>query len=224
MDRWETNVRAPVKPAPWHLRGSGYIFLLKCDRQTNLEDANIPTALRDGFLGGLSLVMLVDYTSSPVGPYNELLYIPGRFKFANGRCDRSITRIYVDSEPSLVGGRENWGIPKDLAHFTFHEGRTDITVKVGEVDAARFAVKPFGPSLPFSTGLLPIGLRTLSQLWEGKVFNFALSGKGRTRLASFAPEHFAPHLFPDLKKRRVLTGVYVEGFDLQFPVADRTEN
>lgn len=57
--------------------------------------------------------MLLKYKSSPVGPYNELAYIPGKYKA--GKCSTplfSVQRIWVDSEASVQGGRSNWGLPK----------------------------------------------------------------------------------------------------------------
>jgi hypothetical protein len=57
--------------------------------------------------------MLLKYSSSNAGPYNELAYLPGKFK--PGKCRSpvfSIQRIWVDSEASVQGGRINWGLPK----------------------------------------------------------------------------------------------------------------
>jgi hypothetical protein len=57
--------------------------------------------------------MLLKYSSSNVGPYNELVYIPGKYK--PGKCSSpvfSVQRIWVDSEASVQGGRINWGLLK----------------------------------------------------------------------------------------------------------------
>lgn len=63
--------------------------------------------------------------SPPVGPYDELIYVPGLFSrrprqpLRTGRTAAepieyfpSITRIYVSTDESVYNGRKNWGIPK----------------------------------------------------------------------------------------------------------------
>ncbi|RZA14755.1 MAG: hypothetical protein EOP10_27495 [Proteobacteria bacterium] len=157
-------------------------------------------------------------------PYNELLYIPGLFDFPNGRTDCSITRIFVDSKASLAGGRANWGIPKELAEFTLSDDKAELTVAVNGEPATAFAMRNFGPTLPLNTRLVPKGLRTLSQLYSDTIYNFALSGKARMRLASLEPKFSSAKLFPDLTKRSVLAGVYIEDFEIEFPVAKRLEH
>ncbi len=219
-------MKESVVPAPWQLQGDGYIFLLKNDKELGRKDAHIPPALLDHYQGGLNVLMYVRYSASSVGPYNELLYIPGLFDFPNGRTDRSITRIYVDSTASLIGGRANWGIPKELADFSLSKDGSELSVSVsvkGE-PATSFAMKNFGPSLPVSTRFVPKGLRTLSQLYNDTLYTFALSGKGRMRFASLEPKFTSARLFPDLMERRVLAGVYIEGFEIEFPVAKRLEH
>jgi hypothetical protein len=65
------------------------------------------------FTGGPGYLMLLKYRDSPVGPYNELAYIPG--KYTPGKCSTpifSVQRIWVDSNVSVDGGRTNWGLPK----------------------------------------------------------------------------------------------------------------
>jgi acetoacetate decarboxylase len=54
--------------------------------------------------------------TSGVGPYQELLFIPGLFHI-DGRYTFSISKIYVSTEASVRSGIENWAIPKELADF-----------------------------------------------------------------------------------------------------------
>ena len=60
------------------------------------------------FKGGIGMVQVIQYHDSPVGPYNELLIIPGNFKVpggeAKGKRKLRISRIYVDSEVSCYNG------------------------------------------------------------------------------------------------------------------------
>ena len=86
-------------PAPWSLSGDGYMIFYKFTREFVAQFGFVPPELEGRFDGYLGSVMLVNYQSSPVGPYRELLFIPGKFKVENGLVTRpqSITKIYVNS-------------------------------------------------------------------------------------------------------------------------------
>lgn len=73
-------------------------------------------------ISSLGSVQIIRYLSSPLGPYDELTYVPGNMTYKVGASfisGPSITRIYVSSAASIVNGRRNWNIPKELARFTF---------------------------------------------------------------------------------------------------------
>jgi hypothetical protein len=88
-------------PAPWRLSG---------------ELTLIPALVRGRSPGGL---MLVNYRAGTL-TYNELIVF-------SGWTWRGfvVSHIYVDSEASLWGGREIWGLPKQLAEFAPGEVRQD---------------------------------------------------------------------------------------------------
>lgn len=68
----------------------------------------------------VTLVMVVDYLSSPVGPYREILASPvlRRPGHGLGAMPRmSVPFIAVDSDVSVHGGRTHWHLPKVLANF-----------------------------------------------------------------------------------------------------------
>ncbi|CUA72733.1 hypothetical protein RSOLAG22IIIB_10270 [Rhizoctonia solani] len=74
------------------------------------------------YKGGLGTLQLTRYYSSPIGPYEELLYIPGKMSYKVGGTSisgLSITRIYVSSFAALLNGRRIWNTPKHLARFEF---------------------------------------------------------------------------------------------------------
>jgi hypothetical protein len=56
------------------------------------------------FKGGLSTIQIVRYRDSPVGAYDELLVIPGRFEAPGNKERLRITRIYVSQEGSCWNG------------------------------------------------------------------------------------------------------------------------
>jgi hypothetical protein len=78
---------------PWHLQGELLI---------------VPALVRPRQLGG---VLLADYRAGTLR-YHELIV----FSRATPR-GMVVSHIYVDSEQSLRGGHEIWGLPKELADF-----------------------------------------------------------------------------------------------------------
>lgn len=211
----------PAAPAPWRLDGAGWILLLRLPEAARRDLRHLPGELAERPLGGPSLLMVVDYASSPAGPYRELLFMPGRFELPGGGRAWSVTRIYVSSWKSVVNGRRNWGIPKDLARFErTAAGRGErLTISVGDRIAASLELKGYGPALPVSASLLPAGLRQLVQYHGGQRFELTPGGAGRARPARAIRLDSDPELFPDLAGARVLAGFQVPRFKLGFPVA-----
>jgi hypothetical protein len=170
-------------PAPWTLTGSGYVFLVRLPRAISDAALFTPPALCDKRIGRVAKLMVVDYESSNVGPYLELLVMPGAFQGEHGRF-HSVTRIFVSTEESVVNGRKNWGIPKDIADFSWKKGaprREDIIVSRGGNAFAEISAESYGPSLPMWSGLLPPAQRTLRQPWEGKNYEVKLGARGLVR-------------------------------------------
>lgn len=212
----------PLAPAPWSLTGTGYIVLMKLPAAVLDDPRHTPPELRGKRRGGLSTVMLVDYEHSAVGPYRELLYIPGTYAFG-GQARQSITRIYVSSMESVVNGRINWGIPKDACDFDYRYGEPDgcdrLAASVDGRTFARFTFRPGWLRLPFASWLVPKFLLTLSQIHGGRQFTYAPSARGSIRLAKVVDWSFDAALFPDLAQGRVLACVQVPRFTMGFPVS-----
>lgn len=205
-----------IAPAPWHLAGSGSIVLYRFPRAWALEHGQIPERLRGAFLGGVGAVMLVDYRASPVGPYREALFIPGQFRLA-GRVASSITRIYVSTWPSVEGGRQNWGLPKELADITIESSNFTVEVAGNPILAA--GVEPVGPYVPLHTGWLPVPT-LIGQERAGTLYLTRLSGRGAVRLAHLRHVSAYAPAFPDLAPFRPLVALHVAHFTLTFPVPE----
>lgn len=212
----------PLAPAPWSLTGTGYILLMKLPATVLDDPRHTPPELRGKRCGGLATVMLVDYQDSPVGPYRELLYIPGKFQFGARRY-QSITRIYVSSMESVVNGRSNWGIPKDVCSFDYRYGGADGQDRCdASLDGRTFASFTFRPgrlTWPFSTAIVPRALLQLAQVHGGQQFVYAPSAKGQVQFAKVTDWSFDSRLFPDLAQGRVLACVKVPRFTMGFPVS-----
>ncbi|KAI0766597.1 hypothetical protein BD413DRAFT_605759 [Trametes elegans] len=87
----------------------------------------------DAFKGGRGSILLVHYTNSPVGPFYELAMIPGEFANPYGEQCHRVTRAYVSKLEAVVSGRDNWGLPRELADFVFapsleHSNATEVHV------------------------------------------------------------------------------------------------
>lgn len=215
----------PMKPAPWSLRGQGWVVAMRLPAGSPARTAFVPPALVPSAGGRLALLMFVDYAQSDCGPYHELLLIPGSFAFGDGKRHMSISRILVSTWDSVVNGRENWGIPKDRADFRVDYAaagsRTDrirVSSDGREMADLQLSSLPF-PPLPVFGSLVPERLRTLAQLHEGKTFFYAPGSRGWIQPGRVQSWRFDGDLFPDLAGARVLAAVKITSFAMTFPVA-----
>ncbi|KAJ3753802.1 hypothetical protein EV360DRAFT_87436 [Lentinula raphanica] len=152
-----------VAPAPWPLKARMWNFVvspLKVNRVNGKSSAVFPAgwaasfqadAMAEGEIvaGHPGFIMLVQYTDTPVGPYDELMYIAGKFSKGKGTSESSdndkqtpdakgdvetgfrITRIFVSTKESVANGRRNWNIGKELAKFNYTrnpDGSWDLAV------------------------------------------------------------------------------------------------
>ncbi|MBN1487364.1 MAG: acetoacetate decarboxylase family protein, partial [Anaerolineae bacterium] len=215
----ETGI--PQVPAPWNLRGNGYIFLMKFPPAFVAEHGFVPPVLLDKFVGGVGAVMLVDYVQSDAGPYRELLFIPGQFRMGRRRY-YAITKIYVSTQSSVINGRQNWGIPKELAGFEFQQVNEHLERVVVHKDGSEFAkflLRTGDFSVPFTTSVMPAGLRTLVQIYDGKTYFTAPGGQGQLALTHLIGAEINADSFPDLNHGRLLAAVKAVDFSLCFPLA-----
>jgi len=91
--------------APWKLLGDCIVGLARRPR-----GGALPEGLRP--LLGPAVVIAARYQESPVGPYSEMIVAePARLGLRPGLC---ATTVVVDSAEARVGGRLNWGFPKEL--------------------------------------------------------------------------------------------------------------
>ena len=208
-------------PAPWTLTGKGYILAVWLPGEQLDNESFIPDGLLGTRHGLLAYVMFVDYESSDVGPYQELLYIPGSLQFRDARR-LSITKIYVSTRDSVVNGQENWGIPKERCDFAVVYGDGQDRVALQAEGGTVFAELEFREKLcrlPVNTRFLPKSLRTLSQHWAGRQFTYAPEARGHVKLASLVSARFNAAYFPDLARGTVISCLKVTNFTMEFPVA-----
>lgn len=216
------HTRTPLAPAPWSLGGQGYIFVLRLPQDLLDHGSFIPAGMQRTSRTRIAYAMFVDYTRSDVGPYHELLYIPGKLRFG-GDSHLSITRIYVSSLASVINGRNNWGIPKDRCDFQVNDagGLDQVALRAEDGRSiAELDLQAFGPRLPAPAHWTPRAWRTLSQVRDGQRFTYVPSASGHCRLARVRRWRFDPMLFPDLARGQLLAAIKLTDFQMTFPVAN----
>lgn len=206
-----------IAPAPWNLTGDAYIMVYKFSKDFVQEYGFLADYQRDRFLGYVGTVMLVDYKTSAVGPYRELLFIPGMFTF-NWKKMFSISKIYVSSRDSVYNGIENWGIPKEFADFDWQtnpDGSEDISVSLEGKEFFKTTIKKGFIPFPITTSILPL---TVVQKLRKDLIITNPSAKGKATLASVKTMQVDRNFFPDLSKTSPLITMKVKDFEMNFNV------
>lgn len=112
---------------PWTLKGHAFLTLQLLDiaRVRPLIPAalNIVSVLPGKTIGG---VYLSKYNSDSVLEYSELIIIAGLLSY-KGKFGGWVSHIYVDNPDSVRGGREIWGLPKELAQFDWQERSVSVS-------------------------------------------------------------------------------------------------
>ncbi|PSL02017.1 hypothetical protein [Cecembia rubra] len=200
-------------PAPWDLQGEGIIMVFNFKKDWVENNAFLNADQKGKFLGGLGYVMLVNYHQSPVGPYKELLIIPGKFSPHNRQ---SITKIFVDSDSSTQNGRFNWGIPKETVPMIWRSEKNWDTIGIGqEDDPILFCkIKTYGIPFPATTKLVPI---KLYQELSGQIFLTNPQGSGWGKLAKVESLRVNKDFFPNISEQKPLFCFKVNSFHMHFP-------
>jgi hypothetical protein len=204
-----------IAPAPWNLTGDAYIMVYRFSKDFVKEYGFLADYQRDRFLGYVGTVMLVNYKTSGVGPYRELLFIPGMFTF-DWKKMFSISKIYVSSHDSVYNGIENWGIPKEYADFdwrTNEDGSEGISVSIEGKEFFKTTIKKGFISFPITTSILPL---TVVQKLRKDLITTNPTAKGEATLASIKSIEVDRNFFPDLSKASPLITMKVKDFEMNF--------
>ncbi len=159
--------------APWAVTGECLVGLARCGERLG----PVPWGLRP--LPGPVLVVAMYCSASPVGPYLELAVgEPARLGARAGWC---ITTMVVNSSEARVGGRLNWGFPKELGSLVWRSEGAERELRWVERDVV-VRGRVGGPPLPV---LAPV--RILQRRGDGPV---VVPGglRGRLRLARLEVE------------------------------------
>lgn len=146
-------------PAPWQLYGNAFATLQPVDVERSREfipvEFKIIPVLPGKTLGGLYFAL---YEGNSTLTYSELIVVSGLVRYRN-HWGAWISHIYVDNPVSVAGGRNIWGLPKELAEFEWRDER--VTVRQENNVLCEFQYRS---GLPFAIGMPKISSNVLSIL------------------------------------------------------------
>jgi len=209
-------------PPPWTLTGNGLIFIAHFPEPFVREHGFLQPYQQTAYRGWIGTVILADYHTSNVGPYQELLFIPGLFRFGQTTAF-SISKIYVSSQDSVANGRANWGIPKEQADFKFEAGPSgQQRISVSRDGQPFFSVraKAWGPHLPITTRLLPgfrVAQEPLPPSNASQLLLTAPVASGKARLTTLTDLTVNTAYFPNLGQIKPLVALTIADFKMTFP-------
>lgn len=155
---------------PWTLHGAGFqtLHLLDIERVQPLlpSQLDVISVFPGKTLGGL---YLATYQTGSALIYSELIVVSALARYKN-KIGLWISHIYVDNADSMAGGREIWGLPKELAEFTWQMGdRPSVRVTQGDTLLCSLTSQWMLPGLPQSfTGAIFSQLDTSLLIFDGE--------------------------------------------------------
>ncbi|WP_219993191.1 acetoacetate decarboxylase family protein [Cryobacterium arcticum] len=150
-------------PEPWYLGGTMNVSVFLVSEADLPAGCDLPNGRRPLRVGSRVVVGVaaVRYLPGGVLDYDELLIaVPS---LGRGGFRVTIPQIWVDSATSRQGGRELWGIPKELAEFTGTE-RAGATSMSMTVDSNPVAAVRARRGLPLLPGMRQLALPILQRL------------------------------------------------------------
>jgi hypothetical protein len=202
---------------PWKLNGNGYIFIYHFPKSFVEKSGFLADYQQNSFEGDfVGTVMLVDYATSAVGPYHELLFVPGRMKFDKKKLF-SISKIYVSNQDSVENGIANWGIPKELADFKITkptEKETIIEVMIEGKTFFKVHLRNRSFSFPITTKFFPL---KLAQKLHNDLLITNSPAKGKASFTKMLDIKVESEFFPPISQLKPLTILAVEDFEMIFP-------
>ena len=201
---------------PWQLTGNGLILLYHFPR--SFVEPWLAPESRAAYCGGIGAVICVDYVTSNVGPYRELLFIPG--SFGRQQRDYSISRIFVSTLVSVVSGQVNWAIPKQLAAFTVGPSFQHFSASYQGTPFFRLDATAVGPYIPLRTTWSPVQPALIQHRAKNTLLRTRPFGRAAMQLARVRNVASDGVHFPAVGRFRPLVALFAHGFSLTFPTPD----
>ena len=197
--------------------GRAYISAYNFPKNFISHDAFIGGKLKGKYCGGFGALIYADYATSEIGPYKELIFIPGKFD-VDGECRYAATKIYVSTPAAINTAGDGYFGPKEVAtfkeeqlsdtlmHLSVHKGRN----RVISVEIATWS----GIHFPLSTNVVSFPMLQMLRGEERLLWQY--EGECTATMARIESVLVRPALFPDVAAFSPLASFYFESFSLNF--------
>lgn len=214
---------AIIAPAPWHLTGSAFIMVYHFPRAFLRQYGFLAPYQKPSLKGWVGAVIMADYQNTPVGPYKELLFVPGFFKL-HGKLRFSVSKAYVSTYDSVWNGQQNWGVPKEQADFRVQkraDGSHLFDVAMGSNVFFHADLRAGGLGFPLSSRVIPFF--RLAQELNDQLFRFRPRIEGKAQLSFVSELDIQDSYFPPVQELAPLAILHMKDFKMRFPAARISE-
>lgn len=203
---------------PWQSHGEAYILNYWAS-PSMLEHAKAfdLTASRTGHM---LHVILVRYHDTPIGPYDALFIVD--HPVINRQRVSLIPKIFVSNQESALYGQTLWGLPKQVAEFTWTQTSTDMYCQIQygqESMMIQLNHHKNSPSFYVNSHQLPKSILNIRQTWQGQFYRFTPQFRGKLCKLKSVQWHNIGNLFPDFSKARYIHSFYMPEVQLVLPEA-----
>ena len=203
---------------PWQCHGQAYILNYWASPQ--LLEQSKAYNLRPSRAGHMLHVILIRYTQTPIGAYDALFIVdhPVRKK----QRYSTIAKIFVSNEASMLHGQNLWGLPKQLAKFTWTETNTATYCQV-EVNGKNMKIQlnrhKNSPEFYINSHQLPHHILNVQQHWQSQDYTFTPQFRGKLHKLKSVQWHDSEEVFPDFNQARYINSFYMSEVQLLLPEA-----
>jgi len=205
----------------YEFKGNGYVLFYRFDEEFIRLETFLPESLKNNYCRGIGAVLYMNYTKSEIGPYEELLFIPGKFYY-RGKKNHFISKAYVSTEEAAKFGYENWFIPKEKAVFSREPLKNhieNISTCIENEEVASFEIKR--GKIRFRLGTSKYLSFSLMQLNGEEPVKLNYSGTVTANFAKLTSIRIRPAFFPNIAKFTSLAVFKMRNFTLRLPKAGK---
>lgn len=103
-------------------------FAVFCPYAVPADSVVLPSGLEPVAIADRTIGLLAYVRYEPPSPltYHEMIWMPALVRSRSGRRGYWVSRMWVDDEAALRGGRELWAIPKTRARFETSAGSVRV--------------------------------------------------------------------------------------------------
>ena len=203
---------------PWQCHGEAYILNYWASPQF-LQHAK-GFNLQASRTGHMLHVVLLHYEHTPIGAYDALFIVDHPVQ--QKQRYSSIVKIFVSNQPSIVHGQTFWGLPKEIAQFTWTKTNTAMYCEVQVEQQSMMIQLNHSKNLSsfyINSHQLPDSIVNVQQHWQGQRYLFTPQFRGHLCKLKSVQWHNSASLFPDFTQARYIDSFYMPEFQLLLPEA-----